>query len=242
MRYLSLTLVGSLFLVTGCGGAEPAAEEYPDAVTADPAHYAVEFENDVVRILRITYGPGEESVMHHHPETCSIALTGGSWRMTDPNGEATEEDPTAPGDLACDNPASVHLPANTGDSDAELILVERKEGATAGSAPTPEHPDAVSADPDHYAVEFENDVARVIRISYGAGEESVLHHHPANCYVPLHSGTWHMANAEGEVTEIATEYGQVVCGDADSHLPSNASGEAVEAVLIEFKGRQTVRQ
>ena len=50
------------------GGAEPATmEKGPDPTSVDAAHYKVEFENDRVRILRITYGPGEESVMHHHP-------------------------------------------------------------------------------------------------------------------------------------------------------------------------------
>jgi hypothetical protein len=34
-----------------------------DAVKVDPKHYKVEFENDQVRVLRITYGPGEKSVM-----------------------------------------------------------------------------------------------------------------------------------------------------------------------------------
>ncbi|MFC2094014.1 hypothetical protein ACFLSH_00155 [Bacteroidota bacterium] len=32
-----------------------------DAAKVDPKHYKVEFENDDVRVLRITYGPGEKS-------------------------------------------------------------------------------------------------------------------------------------------------------------------------------------
>ena len=38
-----------------------------DAVKVDPSHHKVEFENDQVRVLRIRFGPGEESVMHEHP-------------------------------------------------------------------------------------------------------------------------------------------------------------------------------
>ena len=35
-----------------------------DPLKVDPKHYKVEFENDRVRVLRITYGPREKSVIH----------------------------------------------------------------------------------------------------------------------------------------------------------------------------------
>ena len=38
--------------------AQQRPDSYPDAVTADPKHYSVSFENDVVRFLRVKYGPG----------------------------------------------------------------------------------------------------------------------------------------------------------------------------------------
>ena len=240
MHSRPLTLVGCLVLAVGCGDAEPAAENHPDAVAADPAHYAVEFENDAVRLLRVTYGPGETSVMHTHPEICSIALSASSWSMTDVDGEVTEEDPTTFGTVACGNEATVHIPTNTGTAASEVVLVELKEGASAGTW-TSETPDAVSADPDHYSVEWENDLIRVLRISYGAAEQSVMHHHPANCFVSLSDGTWHMTDSAGEVTENVTPVGTLACGDAEDHIPANAGEETGEVVLIEFKGRETVQ-
>jgi hypothetical protein len=44
-----------------------------DAVTVDPKHYKVEFENDQVRVLRLTYGPHEKSVMHEHPPHLTVS-------------------------------------------------------------------------------------------------------------------------------------------------------------------------
>ena len=38
-----------------------------DPVKVDPKHYKLDFENSQVRVLRITYGPHEKSVMHEHP-------------------------------------------------------------------------------------------------------------------------------------------------------------------------------
>ena len=42
--------------------AQRGALQFPDAVKADPAHYKVEAENDLVRVC-VKYGPGEKSVM-----------------------------------------------------------------------------------------------------------------------------------------------------------------------------------
>ena len=53
--------------------AAPAAVETgPDPTVVDPDHYKVEFENEYVRVLRITYGPGETSSMHYHPDLVAV--------------------------------------------------------------------------------------------------------------------------------------------------------------------------
>ena len=54
-------------------GAVPASAQ--DAAKVDPKHYKVELENDQVRVLRISYGPGEKSVMHSHPANVAVFLT-----------------------------------------------------------------------------------------------------------------------------------------------------------------------
>jgi len=41
--------------------AESALAQDPTII--DSTHYKVEFENEQVRVVRITYGPGEKSVM-----------------------------------------------------------------------------------------------------------------------------------------------------------------------------------
>jgi oxalate decarboxylase/phosphoglucose isomerase-like protein (cupin superfamily) len=240
MRHAALIPIALACLTVACSDA-PATAEYPDAVTADPDHYSVEFENDVARLLRIRYGAGETSTMHHHPANCAIFLGVGMTTFELPDGEVIEAPATELGEVMCTD-AEDHLPTNVGDEPFELVLIEFKDGGAAGSA-TAEYPDAVTADPDHYSVEFENDVARLLRIRYGAGETSTMHHHPANCAIFLGVGMTTFELPDGEVIEApATELGEVMCGDADVHLPTNVGDEPFELVLLELKGRAAFQE
>jgi quercetin dioxygenase-like cupin family protein len=99
-----------------------------DAVKVDPNHYKVEFENDNVRVLRVTYGPHEKSVMHNHPENVAVFLTDGSAKFTLPDGK-TVDAPVKANTIQWDA-GGKHLPENVGDKPFELIVVELK-GKTA---------------------------------------------------------------------------------------------------------------
>ena len=125
---------------------------------------------------------------------------------------------------------------------ALLLAALLAGGAWTLLAAPQEFPDAVTADPDHYSVEFENDAVRMVRINYGPGETSVMHHHPASCAVFLKGqpGTFELPT--GEVEEMpATTPGQVVCWDAQVHLPTNMGEEANDLVIVEFKGREALQ-
>src|SRR3990172_4788469 len=79
-----------------------------DAVKVDPNHYKVEFENDQVRVLRISYGPHDKSVMHEHPDSVAIFLTDQYVKFTSPDGKS-EEMRTKAGDTRW-LPRGKHLP------------------------------------------------------------------------------------------------------------------------------------
>jgi len=102
--------------------ATPGAAQ--DPVKVDAKHYKVEFENDQVRVLRITYGPHEKSVMHQHPGSVAVFLTDGQVRFTLPDGK-TQDAPIKAGATQWEA-GGKHLPENTGDKPFELVLVELK--------------------------------------------------------------------------------------------------------------------
>lgn len=95
-----------------------------DPVKVDPKHYKVELENDRVRVLRITYGPREKSLMHGHPASLAVFLTENRGRFTFPDGKSEDRSWTAGQTMLM--PAENHLPENLTDQSLELILVELK--------------------------------------------------------------------------------------------------------------------
>ena len=107
---------------------------------------------------------------------------------------------------------------------------------------TPTVPDAVSADPNHYSVSFENELVRVLRVRYGPGEKSVMHTHPANCAIFLNDQTFNFTIPDGTTEPASVRAGQLGCGDANVHLPENIRPDAAELIMVEFKNRQRFKQ
>jgi len=113
-----LAICGATALLAGASaGAQ-------DAAKVDPKHYKVEFENDQLRILRISYGPHEKSVMHSHPAGVAVYLTNGRGTFTTPDGK-TQPVKFKAGTVQWTDP-TVHLPENTGSKAFEVIQVELK--------------------------------------------------------------------------------------------------------------------
>ena len=108
----------ALMLLSGSNFAQ-------DPTKVDPDHYKVVFENEKVRVLRITYGVGEKSVMHYHPDAVAVMMTDNNSTFTLPDGEVIEMFGKQ-GDAVW-TPAGEHLPQNVGDKPVEVILVELKE-------------------------------------------------------------------------------------------------------------------
>lgn len=106
------------------GKPAPADLGAPDSVTADPAHYKVEFENDKVRVVRINYGPKEKSVMHSHPAGVVVFLNDIQSRFTMPDG-TTDDRQVKAGTVAWTD-ATVHNPENLGDKPFEVIHIDLK--------------------------------------------------------------------------------------------------------------------
>ena len=118
--------IPSLALLALCATTSAAAQ---DPVKVDSRHYQVLFEDAEIRVLRITYGPREKSVMHEHPAgNCVIMLTDGQLRATTPDGKSTDGAPKT-GEVNCSPPGPLtdkHNMENLGSGTFSAVIVERK--------------------------------------------------------------------------------------------------------------------
>jgi quercetin dioxygenase-like cupin family protein len=119
-----------LVVLVAAAIAAPLVVVAQDPTKVDAKHYKVEFENDQVRVLRITYGPGEKSVMHEHPGAVAVFVTGGKVKFTNADGTTQEQDTKA--GTSQWTPAGKHLPENIGTKPFEVLLVEVKTPAPKG--------------------------------------------------------------------------------------------------------------
>jgi quercetin dioxygenase-like cupin family protein len=233
-----VVLAFSIIALVGCQQAEEPAEpaapaptaaatDSTDATVVAPDHYKVEFENDQVRVLRITYAEGDEAPMHSHPDGVVVFLGDQTGEFTLPDG-STREQPAKDGEAVWAGAESHAVKTLTG---ASALLVELKGGG--GELATTDS-DATTVAPDHYKAELENEKVRVVRITYAAGEETPMHSHPNGLVVILNDQSGEFTLPDGTTRQQDSKAGDVTWTDADSHA-SKALTE-VSVLLIEPKG------
>jgi steroid delta-isomerase-like uncharacterized protein len=102
----------------------PAPPLENDPIVTDPDHYSLVFENERVRAIRISYGPGEKSVMHDHRSGVLVSFDNSTGKMTLPDGSVIDSNTEARTASWAD--AGSHLPESTSNKTFELIYVELK--------------------------------------------------------------------------------------------------------------------
>jgi beta-alanine degradation protein BauB len=102
-------------------------KEKNDAVIVDPERYHVEFENELVRVIRVKTGPREKLGMHKHPETFAVIvyLTDQNMRQTLADG-GHRENHYKSGFVRFGPKDQAHADENETDQPFELIRVELK--------------------------------------------------------------------------------------------------------------------
>jgi hypothetical protein len=119
---INRVLLAALMVTAGCITAQSYAQ---DPVVVSPEIYKVLFENDEIRVLEVTYKPGERDALHSHPMYTVVAETGGTVRIHVPGAEPVDSAIEAHHPLRLD-PVKAHWVENTGDTTIRIIAVEFK--------------------------------------------------------------------------------------------------------------------
>src|SRR5262245_32028483 len=118
---IAFVILALVFCLSGTRStAQSTSQRLQDAVTADSKHYTVEFENDIVRVLRVRLGAGESTPRHSHSAYCAIEISDSS--LKEATGPVSE---SKAGQVFCGDSTS-HGPQNVGKALAESVVVEFK--------------------------------------------------------------------------------------------------------------------
>jgi len=101
-----------------------------DPIAVNPQHYRLVFENDRVRVLEYSDGPGDTTGTHSHPDSVMVTLSSFTRRLRSGDREA-DVDLRAGQARWLD--AQEHSGTNTGSTPTHCLFIELKE-------PRPESP------------------------------------------------------------------------------------------------------
>jgi len=123
-------VIGLAALATKSSVASVSESELPDPLEAGwKGKDVCEIldEDELQRILRCTFGPGEGHERHHHPPHAGYTLAGGRMRITDAEGTRVVEPPV--GQAWTSNGIPWHEVENVGDTTAVYLIFEAKSSA-----------------------------------------------------------------------------------------------------------------
>lgn len=172
-----------VFLLTsGTLLASVAASRNNDA---DSGTAKVEFENEQIRVLRVSLAPHQKSAVHSHPSRLGVTLASDKLRVYFPDG-TTKTTTSAAHEYFWSEPVT-HQVENISDTPMQNIEIELKQANAAGVevrpasgeslAPgTAADPVAVEQEPHHHIV-FENQYVLVLDVVVKPGETTLFHRH-----------------------------------------------------------------
>lgn len=103
-----------------------------DPLEVAPEMYKLKFENERVRVMEVTFQPGEKIAEHSHPDHFVVVEEGGQLQISHPDGSVMDADLKV-GDVIWID-AESHWAANTGTTTVRLLVTELKEPKPAAAA------------------------------------------------------------------------------------------------------------
>jgi beta-alanine degradation protein BauB len=95
-----------------------------DIVEISPDIHKVIFENDQIRMLKVTVKPGDTVAMHRNPENINFILKSGTLRLTNPDGAVVNVELTEGQVIPA--PVGSHAVENVGGTEVQTICIELK--------------------------------------------------------------------------------------------------------------------
>ena len=229
--YLS---VFSVILLSACEAEKNSAvtETSEYAVLGDSKHHSVEFENDLLKIIRVTYKPREKSVTHKYGRFIGLHLTDIDNLLTMPDGRTRSEKRQAHY-VWESNPGETYAVKNMRDQPTESIFVQIKGNYRPSITTVANGFDSEGTQMVRTLL-LQGDGFRVYKSLFPKGATEPEHSHNAKVAVFLNGGHIGVQKSNGEVVEVKRLPGEAVYGDEVIHMATNVGPTTIEVVIFEL--------
>lgn len=214
-----------LVTIAGCGGAEPEQ----NILAAYPDLASLVFENDYVRVVEFTLGPGDELPLHHGSKRVVYAMSDFTLEWVEGDAEPAKKEWTS--GAVHFHEAETHGAENIGSTEARYLVVSRKPVPLPVIEVYDGREDAAAADADHSEAIFENDQVRVIEVHILPGEEQPAHHGLNRLIYALGDYSITYTSDRSGIEESSVEIGEAHWHGPDEHAVEN-TGETEAHYLI----------
>ena len=229
LKYFSPIVV---LIFISCSGSMPKML-LPEKVS--PEIYEVLLENEAVKVMKVTFSPGQEDNMHDHYPFTGYLLDGGKAQVTMPDGKVNEREFPS-GFIAHNGNGIRHKVKNIGSNDINIILIEHKK---LGSTPTFENDVNLAAhtvSPDIYEVVHEDELIKVYTAIFPAGSSDNVHEHGMNTAYVITGGKVQITGPDGSLNERNIPDGAVLHSDKMvRHQVKNIGETDIKVLLAEYK-------
>ena len=229
LKYFSPILV---LIYISCSGSKPEML-LPEKVS--PEIYDILLENEIVKVMKVSFAPGQEDNMHDHYPFTAYILDGGKAQVTMPDGKVNEREFPI-GFIAHNGNGVRHKVKNIGSNDINVILIEHKK---LGSTPTFDNKVNLSAhavSPDIYEIVHEDELIKVYTATFPAGSSDNVHEHGMNTAYVITGGKVEITGSDGSVNVRNIPDGAVLHSDKMvSHQVKNIGETDIKVLLAEYK-------
>jgi quercetin dioxygenase-like cupin family protein len=223
MRHLTL-LAATLAATTAVLSAQP---QRTNPVVIDNAH---------VRVLKVSDAPRGKGQLHEHAMNRVMIYLNDGHIVLEYEGGKTDDQKVKAGEARWSAAGGKHTSENVGDRPVEIVEVELKSKPGGGSKPVSAPLDAVKVEPARYAILFENDQVRVVRVKIGPHDKIKQHEHTLARVLVFLTDVSSKVTTDGRVSQGDYKAGEVVfAAEPTQHAEENLLATPVEVVVVELK-------
>ncbi len=232
MKKISTIIIGlvTMLCIGGCGQQQGKVIE--EIVAIYPANTTVKIENDYIKVVEFIIKPGDKLPLHKGGPRAIYSLSDYKLKWTEGDQETEKE--WTKGHAHWHN-AIEHAAENIGDTDANYLVVTRKEMALPQTDDYDIAQDASQLDSDHANIIFENENVRIIEVNLAAGESQTMHHGINRLIYSLTSYQIEFISDKMETMETKMEAGDTHWHTADKHAVENIGETLAHYLIFEFK-------